>query len=161
MEDITVDNDTQYNKIIIKNISNYNIQFLNNDLIITKQIINNTQYITYEELIKKNLRHSYLIDVSINNQSIPNMTKYGQLIKYIYRQLDKSTIITNTIISVSDEEKNDKGFVFYPDIGLSIRGVDAKTALKEIINQITKSGQILEILIKLKSNEEIRFRNFN
>lgn len=159
MEDITVDNYTQYNKIIIKNISNYNIQFLNNDLIITKQIINNKQYITYEELIQTNLRHSYLIDVSINNQSIQNMKKYGQLLKYVYRQLEKSTIMTNTIISVSNEEKNDKGFVFYPDIGLSIRGVDAKTALKEIINQITKSGQILEILIRLKSNKEIYFKS--
>jgi hypothetical protein len=157
MENITVDNDTLYNTIIIKNINDYNLQFLNNDLIITRQTIDTQLYITYDELMKKNLRNSEIIDVKINNQSISNMTKYAQLIKYIYTQLDKSTIMTNTIISVSREEKNDKGFVYYPDIGLSIRGVDAKTALKEIINQITKSSQTLEIKIKLKSEEIINF----
>ncbi len=157
MENITVDNDTLYNTIIIKNINDYNLQFLNNDLIITRQTINTQIYITYDELMKKNLRNSQIIDVKINNQSISNMTKYAQLIKYIYTRLDKSTIMTNTIISVSREEKNDKGFVYYPDIGLSIRGVDARTALKEIINQITKSSQTLEIKIKLKSEEIINF----
>ena len=159
MDNITVDYDTTYQTIIIKNINNYHMQILNNNLIITKQIQDQLEYISYEQLIKKNLRHSQIINIQIDNQYISNITKYNKLLKYIYLQLDITTIITNTIISISNEEKNDKGFVYYPDIKLSIRGVDAKTALKEIINQLTKSNKTLEIKIKLKSDEIIYYKS--
>ena len=160
MDNITVDNENTYSTIIIKNINNYSLTFENNDLIIKKlltTIPNN--YISYDELFKKNLRNSQIIYVKIDNELIPNITKYKKLIKYIYQNLDKQTIINNTILNVSIDEINDRGYVYEDDIGLSIQGVDSKKALKEIINQITKNNQEIEIKIKLKSEDEILYKS--
>ena len=157
MDNIIVDNDTTYSTIIIQNINNYNLTFENNNLIIKRIEPIQNQYITYEELFKKNLRNSTIISVYIENQLIPNIFKYMRLIKYIYQHLDKQTIINNTLINVSTDEINERGYVYYSDIGLSIQSTDAKTSLKEIINQITKNNQQIDIKIKLKCGEEIIF----
>jgi len=157
MDNITVDNDTTYSTIIIQNINNYNLTFENNNLIIKRIESIQNQYITYEELFKKNLRNSKIISIYIDNQLIPNIFKYKRLIKYIYQHLDKQTIINNTLINVSIDEINERGYVYESDIGLSIQGTDTKTSLKEIINQITKNNQQIEIKIKLKCGEEIKF----
>jgi hypothetical protein len=157
MDNIIVDNDTTYSTIIIQNINNYNLTFENNNLIIKRIEPIQNQYITYEELFKKNLRNSKIISIHIDNQLIPNIFKYKRLIKHIYQHLDKQTIINNTLINVSINEINERGYVYDSDIGLSIQGTDAKTSLKEIINQITKNNQQIEIKIKLKCGEEIRF----
>jgi hypothetical protein len=159
MDNITVDNENTYSTIIIKNINNYSLTFENNDLIIKKLLITiPNNYISYDELFKKNLRNSKIIYVKIDNELIPNIVKYKKLIIYIYQNLDKQTIINNTILNVSINEINDKGYVYESDIGLSIQGVDSKKALKEIINQITKNNQIIEIKIKLKSEDEIVYK---
>jgi len=158
MNNITIDNTNIYEKIIIKNINNYSIKIVNNDMIICKNELE-LELITYNELMKKNLRNSKIIYVKIDNQLIPNITKYKKLIKYIYTKLDRQTIINNTLINISIEEINDRGYQFESDINLSIQGTDAKTSLKEIINQITKNNQIIEIKIKLKSLEEIIYKS--
>ena len=160
MDNITVENENTYSTIIIKNINNYSLTFENNDLIIKKlltTIPNN--YISYDELLKKNLKNSQIVYVKIDNELIQNITKYKKLIKYIYQNLDKQTIINNTILKVSIDEINDRGYIYEYDIGLSIQGVDSKKALKEIINQLLKSNKTIEIKIKLKSEDEIIYRS--
>ena len=160
MDNITVENENTYSTIIIKNINNYSLTFENNDLIIKKlltTIPNN--YISYDELLKKNLKNSQIVYVKIDNELIQNITKYKKLIKYIYQNLDKQTIINNTILNVSIDEINDRGYTYEYDIGLSIQGVDSKKALKEIINQLLKSNKTIEIKIKLKSEDEIIYRS--
>ena len=160
MDNITVENENTYSTIIIKNINNYSLTFENNDLIIKKlltTIPNN--YISYDELLKKNLKNSQIVYVKIDNELIQNITKYKKLIKYIYQNLDKQTIINNTILNVSIDEINDRGYIYEYDIGLSIQGVDSKKALKEIINQLLKSNKTIEIKIKLKSEDEIIYRS--
>jgi viroplasmin and RNaseH domain-containing protein len=164
MNNIIVEITNIYEKIIIKNINNYSIKIVNNDMIICSNELEPTpepelETITYDELMKKNLRNSKIIYVKIDNQLILTITKYKKLLKYIYTKLDRQTIINNTLINISIEEINDRGYQFESDVGLSIQGTDAKTSLKEIINQITKNNQIIEIKIKLKSLEEIIYKS--
>ncbi len=161
MDNITVNHADSYNRIIIKNINNYSIKIDNNTMIITKnESDQHINYITYDELIRTNLKNSKIISVLIDDQLIPNITKYNKLIIYIYRTfLLKDTIINNTLLNISQHEINDKGFTYYNDLGLSIQGTEARKSLREIINQITKNNQRIEIKIKLKSNEELIFRS--
>jgi hypothetical protein len=160
MNNITVENENTYSTIIIKNINNYSLTFENNDLIIKKLLTTiSNNYISYDELLKKNLKNSQIVYVKIDNELIQNITKYKKLIKYIYQNLDKQTIINNTILNVSIYEINEKGYIYEDDIGLSIQGVDSKKALKEIINQLLKSNKTIEIKIKLKSKDEIIYRS--
>jgi len=159
MNNITVDNETTYSTIIIQNITNYSLTYENNNLIIKKLLTTLDNYISYNNLFKKNLKNSQIIYVKIDNELIPNITKYRKLIKYIYLYLDKQIIINNTLLNISQEEINDKGYVYESDIGLSIQGVDSKKALKEIINQITKNNQSIEIKIKLISDEELVYKS--
>jgi len=161
MDNITVNHADSYNRIIIKNINNYSIKIDNNTMIITRnESDQNINYITYDELIRTNLKNSKIISVLIDDQLIPNITKYNKLIIYIYRTfLLKDTIINNTLLNISQHEINDKGFTYYNDLGLSIQGTEAKKSLREIINQITKNNQRIEIKIKLKSNKELIFRS--
>ena len=94
MDNITVEDINAYKKIIIRNINNYSIKIENNDMIITKNEQElELETITYEELMRKNLRNSKIIYVKIDNQLIPNITKYKKLIKHIYQNIDKQTII--------------------------------------------------------------------
>ena len=65
----------------------------------------------------------------------------------------------NTLINISTDEINDRGYIFESEIGLSIQGTDTKNSLKEIINQLNKNNQIIEIKIKLKSLEEIIYKS--
>jgi len=166
MSNIVVDDDVLYNKIIIKNISDYSIQILNNELIICRiipeivpEIVPDiSPSITYDELIKKDLRKSKIIYCKINNELIPNMIKYKKIINYIFSKLSKDIILSNTKINISDKIINEKGYIYDSNIGLSIQGTDAKKALIEIIHQLSTTNQTLEIQIKLKSNDIILFR---
>jgi len=154
MDKITIDEKTDYSTIIIKNSSNYSITFENNNIIIQKKLNKTDQYISYDELMKKDLKKSQIIYVKINDEQIPDITGYISLLKYIFI----NNIVTYRKIIKYAYPHLDKGYPLVPNIKLSFSGYYEKTALQDIIYKISLNYQSIEIKIKLASNEEILYK---
>ena len=139
-------------RIIIPNIQEYSQEIINGSLILTKRILSIDEGLIFT----KNLRGSTIIECKINGDK-KEINKYIKLILYIYSISKKETILENTTINISQKIIYDKGFNYYDYLGLSIQGVEARRALKEIINMIRINGYSMEMKIKLLNDEIINF----
>jgi hypothetical protein len=63
---------------------------------------------------------------------------------------------TNMNIKLTDENGK-KGYIFYPELNLSIQGKDANGTLKEIINLVKINNYKFDIYIRLETNELINY----
>ena len=140
------------NKITIQNIQEYTQQIVNGNLILTRII----PIIDEVTLFQKNLRGSTIEECKINNIN-NDIKKYKRILIDLYSTTNMETILQNTILNISQQEINDKGFVYYTNLGISIQGADARRTLKEIINIIKIKNYSIELKIKLKNDEVIRF----
>lgn len=140
------------NTITIPNIQEFTQHIIDGNLILTRI----TPFIDEATLFKKNLRGSIIVDCKINNIN-NDIHKYKKLLIYLYSTTDRETILQNTILNISQQEKYDKGFKYYKNLDLSIQGADARRTLKEIINIINIKNYIMELKIKLKNDEIISF----
>jgi len=140
------------NTITIPNIQEFSQQIINGNLVLTRT----TPFINEATLFQKNLRGSTIVECKINNIN-NDMHKYKKLLIYLYSTTDIETILQNTILNISQQEIYDKGFEYYNQLGVSIQGADARRTLKEIINIIKIKNYSMELKIKLKNDEIIRF----
>lgn len=140
--------------IVVHNIKEYDYFVEDNNLIIRRKIAT----IDEATLFQKNLKGGKLQECYINNTKITGVKNFFQLIRYIYGIISNSeTILHHTILNIIKGEKNDKGFNYDKNLGLSIQGVDTRRALKEIINITNIKKCKLELNIKLETGEIIRF----
>ena len=140
------------NTIIIPNSTDFTQQVVDGNLILNRIV----PYIDEASLFQKNLRGSYILECKINNISYYTK-KYKKVLIHLYSFLDTETIKNNTTLNISQQERYDKGFEYYPDLGLSIQGSDARRTLKEIINIIKIKNFRMQLKIRLKPefyNEE-------
>ncbi len=86
--------------------------------------------------------------------------KYKSILEQIYYIINDGTkIIKNTILNIKTINKNDEGFKYLDNIGISIQGADSNKSLFEIINQSIINE--IKIFIKIKLiNENIIHINF-
>lgn len=140
------------NTITIENIQEYTHQIINGNLVITRII----PFVDEIILFTKNLLGSTIIECKINNSN-KEIKKYKKLLIHLYSIIDIETILQNTILNISQQEIYDKGFKYYNHLGLSIQGNDARRTLKEIINIIKIKKFSMDLKIKLKNDEIIRF----
>ena len=140
------------NIITIQNIQEYTQQIINGNLVLTRII----PFVDEGILFTKNLRGSTITECKINNDN-NEIKKYKKLLIYLYSTTDIETILQNTILNISQQEIYDKGFEYYNHLGVSIQGADARRTLKEIINIIKIKNFSMELKIKLKNDEVIRF----
>ena len=61
-------------------------------------------------------------------------------------------IIKNTKLNIKTIKKEDEGFYYLDNIGISIQGVDSNKCLLEIINQCLENQIKLSMNIKLINN---------
>jgi len=130
------------NIITIPNIQEFMQQIINGNLVLTRIF----PYIDEVTLFQQNLRKSNIIECKINNINI-DIKKYKKLLIYLYSTTDIGIILQNTILNISQEEKYDKGFEYYNQLGLSIQGADARRTLNEIINIIKIKNYSIELKI--------------
>lgn len=146
------------NTITIQNIQEYTQQILNGNLILTRIIpfvMDNT--IDEATICQRDyVRGSTLLECKINGVN-NDIRQYKKLLIQLYSTTDMETILQNTILNISQQERYDKGFKYYPNLGVSIRGSNAERTLKEIINIIKIKNYNMELKIKLKNDEVIRF----
>lgn len=151
----------------------YKILVLDNgDILLQKNIIDNTNYIIIEKengdkLLKKitsinitdikdiknyDFKKSIIQITKINNEDF-NKLKYKLILEQIYNLIkDGVKIIKNTKLNIKTIKKEDEGFYYLDNIGISIQGVDSNKCLLEIINQCLENQIKLSMKIKLINN---------
>ena len=129
-----------------------------------KDIIIPDNIITEECLFKKCLNKSSIEECIINNDILEkynyNKYKYAKILMYLYSKTDSQTIIDKTTLNISTDSlyiNGYKGYNYNEDLKLSIQGADANKILKEIIHFIKILNYKMELKIKLKDNEIIKF----
>jgi hypothetical protein len=142
--------------IIIPNIHEYTQQIVDGALVLTRiaPVIN----MDVEDLLELDLRHSKIVECLENGISKP-YHKYGTLLRIIYEQLDGETVRATSLLKFVTKRKIDGKFRWYPKLKLSIKCVNTKKILREIINMSQIAGIKLDLKIKLASEEIVRFRN--
>jgi len=76
--------------------------------------------------------------------------KYKSILEQIYEYIDDGTkIIKNTKLNIKTIKKEDDGFYYLDNIGISVQGVDSNKCLFEIINQCKEYKINLSMKIKL------------
>lgn len=147
--------------IKIPNINNYRQEIINNELILTP-IYN---YISLDELLNIDLSYSKIIYCSINeneneNEIISSSNNYSSILIDIYKSLPASFILQNTTFNIKlINEKGNKGYIWYPEINMSVQRKEANLTMKEIIKMINLNNYKINIKIKLSNDESINFKN--
>ena len=142
--------------IKISNIDNYSIIIRNGEMILTPII----RKITDDELNIISLTHSNIIKTIImnNEELISNKNKYNSILIDIYKSMPTQKILQNTNMNIKlTDENGKKGYIFYPELNLSIQGKDANGTLKEIINLVKINNYKFDIYIRLETNELINY----
>ena len=143
---INLDNDDiLLEKIIIDN-KNYIIINQDNGNILLQKIININDY---------DFKKSQILQCFINNKEYYKL-KYRFILNQIYNIINDGTkIIKNTKINIKTLKKEDEGFYFLNNIGISIQGIDSNKCLLEIINQCSENNIKIILKIKLINNNII------
>jgi hypothetical protein len=149
------------NIIRIPNISNYQQQIINNELVLTPIF----RLISLDELVNINLTNSNIIDCIITDNDneiipLPNNT-YLRILISIYRTLPASFILQNTTFNIKlTNESGRRGYTWHPEINMSIQGKDSNGTFKEIIRMINLNNYKIDIKIDLFNNEKINYINY-
>ena len=147
--------------IRIPNINNYTQEIIDNVLI----LIPIYNYISEEELLLKSLSNSIIINCIIkdnDDEIICNSPKsYFRVLIDIYKSLPASFILQNTTFNIKlTNENGNKGYIWCPEINMSVQGKCSKGTLKEIIKMINVNNYKIDIQIKLINDEIINYKNF-
>lgn len=133
----------------------------NHSLYITKDDIRKNNYcllknmycepvkITFEKLKTVDFVQSKISTCVIKNKKHDVLT-YRNILHTIYLHInDRKLIKKNTFINIEFGQYTNKGYKYMTELDISIQGTDAKTSLKEIINQckINKINLFLEIML--------------
>ncbi|ARF10673.1 hypothetical protein Hokovirus_2_200 [Hokovirus HKV1] len=122
----------------------------NGNILLKKNIsidINNLENIKNYNFAKSNI-----IDCSINEIKI-NKLKYKTILNQIYTIINDGTrIIKNTVLNVKTIKKEDNGFYYLDNIGISVQGVEPNKCITEIINQAKKNNININLSIQLANN---------
>jgi len=145
----------------------------NGDILLQKIIIDNTNYTIInkengDKLLKKitninitdikdiknyDFKKSIISECLIDNQEF-NKLKYKSILEQIYKLINDGTkIIKNTKLNIKTIKKEDEGFYYLDNIGISVQGVDSNKCLFEIINQCIENE--IELSMKIKLIDEI------
>lgn len=102
-----------------------------------------------DELKKFNFFKSTINRCTVNNNEIDRL-KYKSILVSIYNIVDcGATIIRHTILNIRTIKKEDNGFYYLDNLGISIQGCDSNKCLLEIMNQCIGNNINLMIMIEL------------
>lgn len=120
-----------------------------------KLLIKNIFITKIAELENYNFSNSTILECIINNEPTKK-TKYQQILTAIYNIIDDgANIIRNTRLNIKTVKREDSGFYYLENIGISVQGVDSTKCIKEIITQAVKNNIKITMKIKLITDEII------
>jgi len=146
--------------IRIPHIENYNMEFINGELILTPK----KQYISEKNLLNTNLNYSKIQKCIIkkNKEIISTRDKYSSILKDIWKCMSIPKILKTTTFNIKlTNEAKKNGYNWCDDIQLSFQSKDSCGTLREIINMIKINNFTIDLVIQLKlnSNSIIYFKN--
>ena len=143
--------------LLKKNISdevNYNIEYLDNGNILLKKIkniiINN-----YANIKNYDFNKSIIINCLINDTLMTKL-KFKSILTYIYELIDDGAqIIKNTKLNIKTIKKEDNGFCYQDNLGISVQYADSNKTILEIVNQCIENKIKISMNVKLITNNII------
>jgi len=147
---INLDNgDILLERIIIDNKKYTIINKNNGDILLQK----NTFITDIKDIQKYNFTKSVITECLIDNNNFTKL-KYCSILGEIYNIINDGTkIIINTKLNIKTIIKNDEGFRYLDNIGISVQRVDSNKCLLEIINQCIENK--INIYLKIKLVDDI------
>jgi hypothetical protein len=120
----------------------------NGDILLKRR--NNTITIkTSDDLKAHDFKDSDILSCTINNKDVDKL-RYKCILERIYMIIDDGAkIIKNTKLNIKTLKKEDQGFYYLEDIGISVQGVDSNKCLSEIMNQCKINKITVDMKIKL------------
>jgi len=104
---------------------------------------------TIDELKKFNFFKSTIDRCTVNNQELDRL-KYKSILSDIYNMVGcGAKIIKNSVLNIMTIKKEDSGFYYLDNLGISIQGADSNKCLLEIMHQCIKNNFNLMIAIEL------------
>ena len=131
--------------------SNYKVEKqLNGDILLKKLI--QIDILNIKDLKHYDLKNSEILECAINNKLIAKL-KYKSVLEQIYNIINDGTvIIKNTTLNIKTIKKEDEGYYYLEDIGISVQGVESNKCIIEILNQCEKNKINIIMEIKLFNN---------
>lgn len=139
---------------IIPNISNYNIRFENNNLILEPC------FITEEELLSCNLGSSNIVNCVVKNPEgdviSGGKNKYQPILTDIWNNMTEEEVVGNTNYTISKTAK--KNYSHNKNHGIYYLGRNANGVIEEMIKMIKLKNFSMNIEIELREGNLINFR---
>ena len=134
-------------KIVIDNINYTVINKENGDKLLKKNT--NINITDIKDIKNYDFKKSIISKCLIDDEEF-NKLKYKSILEQIYKTINDGTkIIKNTKLNIKTIKKEDEGFYYLDNIGISVQGVDSNKCLLEIINQCIENEIKLSMKIKL------------
>jgi hypothetical protein len=146
--------DILLHKIIINTINYTIINKENGDKLLKKTAHINITDI--KDIKEYDFKKSIILECLLDNKEF-NKLKYKSILEQIYKLINDGTrIIKNTKLNIKTLKKEDEGFYYLDNIGISVQGADSNKCLLEIINQCIENE--IELSIKIKLINEITIK---
>jgi len=143
--------DILLHKIIIDTINYTIINKENGDKLLKKTAHINITDI--KDIKDYDFKKSIILECLLDNKEF-NKLKYKSILEQIYKLINDGTrIIKNTKLNIKTLKKEDEGFYYLDNIGISVQGAESNKCLLEIINQCIENE--IELSMKIKSINEI------
>jgi hypothetical protein len=97
-----------------------------------------------------------IITCLINDIKYENISFISALQKVYGIIKNGARIIINTRLNIDTKERNDKGFKYMPEFGISVQGACADLTLKEIIHQSKKNDIVVRLEIQLQDGTKVK-----
>ena len=123
-------------------------------------INNNPPTMSMNEFISNDFTHSnieYCIIKNINGEIISNNNKYMKIFIDIIKSINIQQFLKITTFNFKCCKDNSKGYIWYPDINLSIQRKQASSTAKEIIKMCYIFNLSIHCKIKLKTGKIIQY----
>jgi hypothetical protein len=136
-----------YDNEIIFPISDYTITINDGKIILRRKKV---------DYLAEDYTFSKIEECYINNVKY-NINRYKLIIETLYELCgDVSFIKENSTLNISLSKKTIKGFYYLPKLNISVRGVCANDAVKEICSFCSLASIHLKLIIKLECGRNIR-----
>ena len=114
----------------------------NGDILLKKVTI-----VTPDNIDKWNFKGAKIQQAVFKDGTTLTNPSFKKLYEIVHEQIgDGAQIIKHSILNIKTIEDTEKGFNWYPDLGISVQGVDANKAMKEVVTQCQKNNLEITIL---------------
>lgn len=158
--------------IRISDIDRYTIQIIEGSLVLTLKEVNNTcdavdePRLSEEDFLETNFKGSKIVSCVIKNRKgdivSDDKNKYRPLLIDIWSSTPLTLFRLNTSFKLRfiKEEAVTDGFNWCPEIKCSFQSKDSKGTIIEILNMVRLNEFTIDINIRLKNGEEVKYKNY-